>query len=84
MIIRFLRICEAEEAMLHCVECEQKLCVRLHKQGARASHRRSPLNVRALLNATICNTVTDTCTRLSVPTFECEKDQSARCKFCAR
>lgn len=76
--------CEAEQAMWQCVQCEQKLCamcdVELHKKGARARHRRNPLNAKALLN--VVNTDCDG--NLLVPTFEPEKDQRAECKFCGR
>jgi len=78
--------CETEQAMWQCVQCEQKLCamcdVELHKKGARARHRRNPLNAKALRAENLANTDADG--NLMAPTFEPEKDQRAECKFCGR
>merc|ERR1719495_1139770 len=72
--------------MWQCVQCEQKLCamcdVELHKKGARARHRRNPLNAKALRAENMANTDADG--NLLVPTFDPEKDQRAECKFCGR
>ena len=78
--------CEAEQAMWQCPQCEQSLCamcdLELHRKGARARHRRNPLNAKALRAENMAKI--DGNDEMAPPAFEPEKDNRAQCKFCSR